>query len=148
MSAEDRATLQAGIALYRQWRGVLHGARQWQGHTAQGVWWLAAQPHAAVLGVFTTAASDTPHHAPLRLPLPDAGGHWRVRLIAQAGLERARGDAPSPWLDGLRGEGAVLSGAELARLGLPLPLMNPESALVFSLTQESISPLRSVPHHE
>ena len=137
LSAEDRATLQAGIALYRQWRGVLHGARQWQGHTAQGVWWLAAQPHAAVLGVFTTAASDTPHHAPLRLPLPDAGGHWRVRLIAQAGLERARGDAPSPWLDCLRGEGAVLSGAELAQSGLPLPLMNPESALVLSLTRET-----------
>ena len=136
LDAAERHTLQEGISLYKQWRAVLHGACQWQGRTAQGVWWLAAQADAALLGVFTTEASDTPHHAPLRLPLTALEGRWRVRLLTQAGMERARGDAPAPWLQCLRGEGAVLSVAELAQVGLPLPLMNPESALVLSLTRE------------
>lgn len=132
----ERAELRRWIDLYRHWRGVLHGARQWQGSTDSGVWWLAAQADCALLGVFTTAAPDTPHHAPLRLPDAWGAAHWRVRLIAHAGQERARGDAPAPWWQALAHGGVRLSGSELCAHGLPLPQMNPESALVFSLQRE------------
>ncbi len=100
------------------------------------MWWLAAQADCALLGVFTTAAPDTPHHAPLRLPDAWGAAHWRVRLIAHAGQERARGDAPAPWWQALAHGGVRLSGSELCAHGLPLPQMNPESALVFSLQRE------------
>lgn len=63
---------------------------------------------------------------------------WRVRLIGRAGLERARAQVDTGWLETMQTRGLVLSGAELRVLGLPLLNMNPESALVFSLTSDVV----------
>lgn len=137
LDADQTHTLAHWIGLYKSWRAVLHSGRMRQGHTANGVWWLVQAGTHAVLGVFTQRAPTSMHHAPLRLPglLQHAGpaALWRVRLLGQAGQERARGDAAAPWLAALRGAGVLSAAAELATLGLPLPNMNPESALVFSL---------------
>jgi hypothetical protein len=84
------------------------------------------------LNVITVGAPDTPHHAPLRLTSFEDKALWRVRLLGKAGQERARGSSTSLWLDVLSGDGVVMSGAEIARVGLPVPNMNPESALVFT----------------
>lgn len=115
---------------------MLHAGRLSQGLTANGVWWLSQSSDRALLGVFTQTAPTSMHHAPVCLPsldsLPDAT-LCQMRLLGQAGQERALGDAASPWLDALRGEGVTCSSTELRHIGLPLPNMNPESALVFSL---------------
>jgi hypothetical protein len=60
-----------------------------------------------------------------------------LRLLGVAGQERARGDARSPWLDALRVGDVASAATELRHIGLPLPNMNPESALVFSLELQS-----------
>jgi alpha-galactosidase len=129
-------TLAQWIGIYKTWRGVLHAGRFSQGRTQNGVWWLAQHEGRAILGVFTQTAPTTMHHAPLRLHGLDGAGAWHIRLLGQAGQERARGDAASKWLDALRGAGVGCSGSELQHIGLPLPNMNPESALVFSLEQQ------------
>ena len=151
LSANDADTLQRWIGLYKDWREVLHRGQFSQGRTANGVWWLVQDQGRAVLGVFTQTAPQTMHHAPLRLPL--GGGHsgfsghfshdshdshdsqhWQLRLLGMAGQERARGDAPAAWLHALQSQAGVRCGVqELRHIGLPLPNMQPESALVFSL---------------
>ena len=133
LQPDEAACLAQWIGLYKSWRGVLHGGTFSQGRTANGVWWLAQRGTQAILGVFTQSAPTSMHHAPLRLPGLEGDGIWHVRLLGAAGQERARGDAPAPWLEALRQHGVACAATELRHLGLPLPNMNPESALVFSL---------------
>jgi alpha-galactosidase len=133
MSDAERATLAGWLALHKTWRAVLHGGSFHQGESTGGAtWWLAREADRALLGVFTLVPPDAAHEPPLRLPPLDDTGLWRVRLLRSAGLARARSDAPSTWLDALRGDGVLAGGAELARVGLPLQAMNPESAWIVS----------------
>jgi alpha-galactosidase len=135
LSPHDRTSLRHWIALYKTWRQVLHSGTFSQGRTVNGVWWLVQTPTRCLLGVFTLTAPAAQHHAPLKLPGLPSDGRWTVKLCGQAGQERARGDAQSPWLQALQSQGVVCTSAELGVVGLPLPNMNPESALVFSLQQ-------------
>jgi alpha-galactosidase len=133
LTVDEGQVLARWIGIYKAWRGVLHGGVFRQGRTANGVWWLAQLGTQAILGVFTQNAPSSMHHAPLRLPGLVGDGVWQLRLLGMAGQERARGDARAPWLDALRGGGITCAATELRHIGLPLPNMNPESALVFSL---------------
>lgn len=133
LSTLECDVLSSWIGIYKDLRGVLHHGNFSQGRTANGVWWLAQHGTQAILGVFTQKAPTDMHHAPLRLPSLIGDGVWQLRLLGLAGQERARGDARAPWLDALRSGTVACSAAELRHIGLPLPNMNPESALVFSL---------------
>jgi alpha-galactosidase len=133
LNSDDQATLSRWIALYKAWRHVLHSGTFSQGRTANGVWWLVQTATQCVLGVFTDTAPAFNHHAPLALPSFATEHLWRVRLVAQAGHERARGDANSAGLEALAHGGLLCSASELRCVGLPLLNMNPESALLFTL---------------
>lgn len=133
LSATDQATLARWIALYKAWRHVLHSGTFSQGRTANGVWWLVQTPTQCLLGVFATQPPSFNHHAPLVLPALAGEQLWQLRLVASAGHERARGDATSPGLEALAQQGLVCSASELRHVGLPVPQMNPESALVYTL---------------
>jgi len=132
LNADDHDALKRWVGHYKTWRNVLHSGNFSQGTTANGVWWLVEGDSKCILNVITVGAPDTPHHAPLRLTSFEDKALWRVRLLGKAGQERARGSSTSLWLDVLSGDGVVMSGAEIARVGLPVPNMNPESALVFT----------------
>jgi alpha-galactosidase len=138
LSDADQATLARWIGLYKSWRDVLHSGSFSQGRTANGVWWLVQTADRCLLGVFTMGAPASPQHAPL--VLPEFASHtestdalWQVRLLGLAGQERARGQAASPMRDALQGPGITYAASELRHVGLALPNMNPESALVFAL---------------
>jgi len=134
MAPEERAALGGWLAFHKQWRGVLHGGAFHQGTSPSGlVWWLAQAGDRAVLAVITPDPPGFGCEPPLRLPPLGGTGGWRVRLVKQAGKPRARAEAGSPWLDALRGGGAWTTGEELALVGLPVPVMNAESVLVFTL---------------
>lgn len=151
LTTAEAATLSRWIALYKDQRAVLHSGRFSQGKTANGHWWLVQTRDRALLGVYTLRPPATMHHAALPLPEwqngdegnidatdmdTDTDTEWVVHCVAQAGQERARGDAASGWLDALRGDGVRIASSELRGHGLPLPNMNPESALVFSLCRQ------------
>ena len=138
LEAGERASLARWIALYKTWRGVLHTGAFHQGTTANGIWWLVQTPERCILGVFTTQAPSSQHHAPLRLPMVRGDADWRLRLMGRAGLERARAQGDTGWLEALKGSGLALSASELRVLGVPLLNMNPESALIFSLTSDPV----------
>ena len=138
LSAGERQALAGWIAFHKAWRDVIHGGRFHQGQTPGGsVWWLAVMPRRALLAVITTSPPDHPHQAALALPPLQGTGRWHVRLARQAGQARARLDAPSLWHDALCGPGVVCHGDELSRTGLPMPAMNPESALYFSFDTDN-----------
>lgn len=133
LDAIDTAKLAFWIALHKAWRSVLHHGVLHQGHTANGVWWMVQSQQQCLLGVFTVTAPNSVQHAPVRLPGLVGHGPWLVRLLGRAGHERARAEAPAVWLDALQGAGVVCAGDELRAMGLQVPNMNPESALIFSL---------------
>jgi alpha-galactosidase len=140
MTAPERQTLAAWIAFHKQWRHVLHGGRIHQGATAPGRrWWLARTEQQAVLAVITTAPPSHTQEPPVQLR-PLAGPRsWRVRLARRAGHPRARDDEDPAWLAALAGDGVVMTGDELAGIGLALPVMNPESALIVLLEEAAIA---------
>jgi alpha-galactosidase len=141
MSQEEQKTLSDWISFYKHWRSVIHQGKFFQGRTPQGlVWWLALTDMQALLVVFAVTPPAYPHTAPLCLPHAMRQGVWRVRLQREAGQQRARQEAPSYWLDALRDDGVLASGDELHAHGLPLPTMNPESALYFSFDRDDAAP--------
>ncbi len=97
------------------------------------MWWLAQTADRALLAVITLTPPDYSHQPALPLPAFKGTGAWRLRLAQSVGLERARAEATAPWRDALLApEGVRAHGDELSTLGLPLPTMNPESAVYYS----------------
>ncbi|MFG6446157.1 alpha-galactosidase [Microbacterium sp. P07] len=121
---------------YRQYRGLLHSGRTVRadmpepGVLVHGVVSLDAREAVAAYVV-----TDGAHAAlPPRFVLPglDPALRYRVEAIDLGAAPLVLQDAPPPWL----AEGAVLSGAVLSGVGLPMPLLLPGNALVLSLVAE------------
>ena len=87
-----------------------------------------------MLGVFRAGPSDEAIEPALLVPpLARHSGDWRVRMARCVGKIRAHTLDSAPLLEAYQQGGAVFSGEELAVSGLPVPTMDPESALVFIL---------------
>jgi alpha-galactosidase len=134
MTVDERNTLAGWIAFHKQWRDVLHTGRIHQGSTASGLrWWLARAEQTALLAVITTVSATHAQEPALRLRAFFGTGPWRVRLARQVGHPRARKGSEPAWMSALLAEGVMMTGHELATIGLALPVMHPESALMFVL---------------
>jgi alpha-galactosidase len=134
MTPDERRTLAAHVALYRQWRDVLHEGEL--GELAvddPGVcgWVAVAGPRALAL-VAQTAFARHFEVAPVRIPGLDPARLYRVTLPEPWPDPAARylGDS-ALWRDGL-----VISGAALAHAGLALPLRHPCTAWLIALEAE------------
>jgi alpha-galactosidase len=126
LSERDRERLAEGLALYRRFRGLIHSGDAVRfdppdpSIRAYGVY-AADRGEALIAHVaLATSASATP--ARLRLPGLAAGVRYRVEQVALPG-------ARAVWA----GSGVVLTGAQLAAVGLQLPALHPESGLVLHL---------------
>ncbi|WP_375386105.1 alpha-galactosidase [uncultured Microbacterium sp.] len=123
------------IAQYRRLRPLLHGGRVVRADAADpaqlvhGV--VAPDRSHAVFSVtmLTSPASATP--PPARLPGLDPDGLYTVTPLLMGGKPTTVEDAPPPWFAAGRIE---LSGRVLAELGLLLPLLAPQQALVVEVT--------------
>ncbi|MFM7348700.1 MAG: alpha-galactosidase [Erythrobacter sp.] len=131
MSDKERATLAAHIALYKEWRAVLHaGALHSFAHPDPGITgMLVAHEGKALALVAQTAFSPVFDAAPVRLAGLDPQARYRVTL-PQPWPPRARHSLADPdqWRAGL-----TLSGAALMTQGLALPLTHPETAWLVAL---------------
>ena len=133
-SSAEREELAEWITLYKELRSTLHGGQFHQGESATGlVWWMAVDEARAVLGIFRATPPNAAYEPPLLLPPCSGISNWQVRLERCVGKIRAHGSTSAPLLDAYQQSGALFAGEELAKSGLPLPTMNPESALVFVL---------------
>ena len=131
MSADERSCLAAHIALYKAWRGVLHGGRLFalESSVAGLHGWFAWDGRRGLALAAQTALADDFDVAPVRLPGLDPAARYRICL-------------PEPWpgkasrylANATRWrEGVVLSGLALAAQGLALPLAHPENAWLIAV---------------
>ncbi len=123
------------IAEYRRLRPLLHGGRLVRGDSPDAAQWLhGVVAHDRSHAVFSVAMLGAPEAAqppPARLPGLDPAATYRVEPLFLDGRPRAVQDAPPPWFESAPVE---LSGAVLAEIGLPLPLLSPQQALLLEVT--------------
>ena len=135
---DELEALAAWSALYREVRGLLHSGDPVRvdvpddGLLVTGT--LAADRQEAL---FSVARLQTSGQAvPGLVPLPglDPGRTYSLRVRTEAGTPHTvQTSPPAWWADALR-EGVRLSGAVLAGVGLPLPVLAPAQGLLLHLT--------------
>jgi alpha-galactosidase len=92
---------------------------------------VAADAASALFAVVAMAATRDAIPAPARLPGLDPLREYLVRPVRLGAWPRTLQDAPPPWWsDG----GVTLPGRVLETVGLPMPLLLPEQALVLEVT--------------
>lgn len=134
MSARERSTLASVVALYKQWREVLHrGALSAIDFVDPGLWgWLALDGDRGIAIAASTVFSADYNAEPVRLAGLTDEARYRVRLIEPWPARAVSALAKSGrWRDGL-----VLTGQALREVGLALPLTHPETAWLISLERQ------------
>ena len=130
--------LAAWSALYREVRGLLHSGDPVRvdvpddGLLVTGT--LAADRQEAL---FSVARLQTSGQAvPGLVPLPglDPGRTYSLRVRTEAGTPHTVQTSPPAWWADALHEGVRLSGAVLAGVGLPLPVLAPAQGLLLHLT--------------
>lgn len=131
MTDKERDCLAAHIALYKQWRGLLHAGDLYRlAHPDPAVTAMMVTHAGKALALAAqTAFSPVFDAAPLRLAGLEPEARYRVRLL-EPWPPRARHYLANPdaWRAGL-----TLSGAALMTQGLALPLTHPETAWAIAL---------------
>lgn len=131
MTDKERETLAAHIALYKQWRRLLHAGALWRlDHPDTGVTGMMVTHGDTALALAAQTGFATVFDAaPVRLAGLDPEARYRVTL-PEPWPPRAKHYLANPdaWRDGL-----TLSGAALMTQGLALPLTHPETAWLIAL---------------
>lgn len=132
ISDADRAELTGWVALYKQWRGLLHSGRLVRAdHPDPAVWVVgvvAQDRRSALFSVATMAATVTASVGVVRFPGLDPDATYRLHAVTPEGTA-----APEPrrrFGPGL--PDVTLPGRVLARAGVHLPPVRPESVLLFA----------------
>ena len=137
-SEADRGILAAGIALYKRHRALLHGGafhRIAMPEPFNSVAVTAADMGEAIISC--AMPGSLPTSLPPRLPVPglDPKRRYRVKLVwpqapAFPGTRSIYEEAD------LGGKGLLAHGDALARLGIQLPLMHPQTCLILHCEAE------------
>lgn len=131
MSDKERSVLAAHIALYKEWRGVLHaGALCRLDHPDPNVTGMMVTHGDKALALAAqTAFSPVFDAAPVRLAGLEPQARYRITL-PEPWPPKARHylAGPEQWRNGL-----TLSGTALMTQGLALPLTHPETAWLITL---------------
>ena len=130
-SVEELTAVSTWIAVYKRHRSLLHagavvrldpdGASRW----VHGV--VAPDAVSALFTIVALAASDTAVPRPTTFAGLDAARTYRVTVVDVGAPARFIQDAPPPWF---AAGGVTLSGRALMNVGLPMPLLLPEQAIV------------------
>jgi len=131
--AEDLAGV---IAFHKEVRSLLHSGRvvrvDHPDPTVQVHGVVARDRTQAVFACVQLASSPTEVPPPVRLSGLESGRRYRVVQVPLAGGPSAQEIASPPWAS----EGLVLTGQLLMRVGLQMPVLHPEQALILKLTAE------------
>ncbi len=132
----ERRELTAWVALHKRLRPLLHAGRVVRvDHPDPAVWAHGVVAHdrsSAVYAVARLATSVTQVPGPVRLPGLDPHRRYAVRPAAGAPEPAVLQLNEPGWWDDDRG--ATLPGGVLASVGLQLPALHPEQALLLEVT--------------
>ena len=134
---DDRADLTAWIALYKQWRPLLHsGDVVHVDHPDPAVWAHGVISPAADEALFAVVPLETSVYGPpgmLRLPGLNPGTVYHVTALEPSRTMVGKYYfAPPPWWD----EGLTVTGQCLAVHGFQLPDIPPDEPLLLSVKQK------------
>jgi alpha-galactosidase len=141
MTDAERSALGQWVSLYKQLRNRLHTGQVWLGgdeKAGDGVLWQAhgdANASEVLLLVYRTTPTSHRNTPPLRLPMLRPAAHYTIERLDPTPPDWTS----SPLNDAAlaagdhQGHPPVAHGAWLAAVGLPLPRMNAESALIYRL---------------
>jgi alpha-galactosidase len=146
-SAEEQDAVAAWVTLHKELRSLLHsgdvvradpltgpaGAAD-DGEVLHGV--VSPDRSEAVLAWVRTVTSPDAVPGQRRLPWLEPARTYRVRVRTELPPPRTIQMAPPGWWDAACADGAVVSGAVLARSGLAMPVLGPGQALVLHCTAE------------
>jgi alpha-galactosidase len=135
LTPQESEDLAGVVAYYKQVRSLLHSGRVVRvDHPdatvlVHGV--VALDGSEAVFAYVQLTASPTEVPPPVRLSGVDPRRRYRVVPVPLAGGPSAQEIASPPWA----AHGVVLSGQVLMRVGLQMPVLPPEQAMILHLTQ-------------
>ncbi len=135
LTGQEAADLSAIVAFHKQVRSLLHSGRVVRidhPDVAAQVHGVVAQDGSeAVFAYVQLTSSPTELPPPVLLKGLDSGRRYRVVPVPLAGGPGTQEISSSPWL----ADGIVLSGQVLMQVGLQMPVLQPEQALILHLTQ-------------
>lgn len=132
-SAEELEKLAAWTALYRELRPLLHHGRVVRGDVEDStVLHGVVSPDWAVFCWAQLATSPAGQPGLVRLPGLSAGD-YRVRVRGEVGRPSMHQVAAPPWLTAAYEGWVDVPGAVLGGVGLPMPNLNPEQALLIEV---------------
>ena len=130
----ERAAVASWLAFVRDWRAVLHTGTVVRADRADPSAWLhgvvGAERALYAFVQLTTSALAVPE--PARLPGLHPDRRYTVRPAYPAGPPQPAGHAPPAWL---AAGGIELPGRVLAAVGLPMPVLHPEEAILLEVTR-------------
>ena len=132
LSGTELYDLAETIAVHKRFRPLLHGGDVVRfdtepSYAAHGVYRPDRSEALLSFAVVAPVPSLTP--PPLLVPGLDPVRRYRVERVQLPGERTGPTHSSPPWWD----KGAVLRGDELAHLGLQLPPLNPQSAVLIHL---------------
>ena len=129
---DERSGVAEAIAAYKRWRPLLHSGRvvrlDLPGDEALAHGVVAGDGSEALFSYAQLASSPTEMPPVLRLRGLDPGASFRVRVVEIAGGASRHELAPPAWTT--VAEGVVVHGAALAEVGVRLPVLVPEQAIL------------------
>ena len=128
-----RANLAQWIQAYKDWRDVVHHGVLRQGEQG-GLAWVqavAADQGAALVSLFRRVEEAPRYTPPLKVAGLDHNRRYRLRALHLPPVPHSHSTAPV--FDALLAGTLEMSGAQLAELGLPMPPLPPESAVVIGI---------------
>ena len=134
LNAKDRETLALHIALYKNFRGLLHSGRllRWRSEDgADATICVSNDADEALALVCRTEVSRHAHAAPIRFPGLDRTARYRITL-PEPWPEIAKRRIPDPeaWRSG-----QTFSARVLEETGLSLPIADPQTAWLIHLAR-------------
>lgn len=136
LSDADRERLQTLIAVYKEFRELLHTGDAVRFETdpafcAHGVY--AADRSQALVSFARLDSSTSLSSPPLRLPGLDSEAAYRLSHLRLPGEVRGPAMVQPAWMD--RPDGLIVTGAQLAAHGVRPPTLHPESAVLFTMSR-------------
>ncbi|GAA4655540.1 alpha-galactosidase [Arthrobacter cryoconiti] len=147
VTGADRTELRGAISLYKKHRQLIHTGQMVRADVPDASLMLhgvlarndlaamrSKSPDAAAALFVLAALTTSPREQPGRVALPGLNPEsmYRVTLAfpeSDAGGATFIQACPPPWLEG----GALATGKFLAEVGLPMPVLNPEHAIVLEV---------------
>jgi alpha-galactosidase len=136
-TADEREVLRAWSRLYKELRGLLHSGRLVRADLADPATLLTgvvAQDGSEALFSWSRLHTSPPGHAG-RVRIPGLDPHRGYRITARTELgEPSLHEKPPAWLAVARADGHLATGVLLGAVGLPMPTLNPQQALLLHAT--------------